>query len=223
MNRILIIDTENISSKQYNEMYNLIGSQRKKKVDSLVFKQDKILSVVSEIGLLYLISFELKFSEDLLIKKYGNNCKPFLPISPQLYFNISHTKNCCAVAICDKEIGIDIENISELNYADMLNIMNESFTDNEIKCLLNSSSFKDAFYAIWTRKEAFYKKSGEGLSFLNLKKLSFDYETESLWSSKYNNIILSVCNIKKTDSVINIIDNQEIDSITQHIKKWMNK
>jgi 4'-phosphopantetheinyl transferase len=83
----------------------------------------------------------------------------------QLSFNLTHSHELGLVAISSRRaIGVDIEYIrSEL--ADE-QIARRFFSNREADALLSSplELRKEAFFACWTRKEAFIKAIGEGLS-----------------------------------------------------------
>lgn len=95
--------------------------------------------------------------------KYG---KPTLTEPPgDLRFNLSHTSGLVLLAVCKgKNIGVDIERIrKDLNVKE---ISGRFFSAAEQRALLRMPevSSHEAFFACWTRKEAFVKARGEGLS-----------------------------------------------------------
>lgn len=88
--------------------------------------------------------------------EYG---KPFIANHLYLQFSISHTKNAIAVALSDKPIGVDIEQIRDASDALVLKTMNASEQQ-----LITESEHPDAtFIALWTRKEAVLKLIGTGI------------------------------------------------------------
>lgn len=93
-------------------------------------------------------------SSELHFEK-GAHGKPFLREFPDFHFNISHTKTALAVAFGDSPLGVDIEKLRDISLKPA-----RRFCENEQKYIKNE---KDFFY-IWTRKEAYIKRSGEGLS-----------------------------------------------------------
>ncbi len=103
---------------------------------------------------------DIKFS-------YKDNGKPVLideQNPQQLQFNMSHSGNIAILAICrNQSVGIDIEFIQRKS--DWHGISKRFFTPNEQQALfkLPEAQQKDAFYQIWTRKEAHMKVTGEGL------------------------------------------------------------
>jgi 4'-phosphopantetheinyl transferase len=114
---------------------------------------------------------------------YNQYGKPFLApefSSYQLNFNLSHSDNMALYAITrNREIGIDVERVrSDVEYEE---IAKQFFSVNEraILCMIPTEKKLEAFYNCWTRKEAYIKAHGEGLS---LPLDSFDVSV-SLWES----------------------------------------
>jgi 4'-phosphopantetheinyl transferase len=93
--------------------------------------------------------------------RYG---KPFLP-DHSLWFNVSHSHDrmLCAVTPCGP-IGIDIERISAAR--DLQGIAQRYFAAGEYRRFegLRDCDRLRGFYECWTRKEAFIKATGAGLS-----------------------------------------------------------
>ncbi|SDX49967.1 4'-phosphopantetheinyl transferase [Marininema mesophilum] len=89
---------------------------------------------------------------------------------PAIHFNLSHTKGLLACVVTKGvEVGIDVEGTEE----DHLEVMKTVFVDQEISYIQNQKDLqhqKEAFYLIWTRKEAVMKAIGKGFS---LPPLSF--------------------------------------------------
>jgi len=113
-----------------------------------------------------------KVIEDLGINKedskilYNDYGKPFFQKS-QFHFNISHSGNVVVCAFGDEEIGVDIEEIREVDF----DLFKSCFTLQEW-CEIQSSRDKCLkFYDLWTKKEAAIKLVGKGFA---LSPDSFD-------------------------------------------------
>ena len=97
--------------------------------------------------------------------KIGEFGKPKLTNS-DLAFNLSHSKNKAIIAIAiNLQLGIDIEYIDEKIKAK--EIAGNFFSNEEIKqlCALEDVKLADGFFNIWTKKEAFIKAIGTGLTY----------------------------------------------------------
>lgn len=93
--------------------------------------------------------------------------KPFIlpELNPQqIQFNLSHSQNLAILAVCrEHAVGIDIE--CSQRDSDWSGIARRFFTPNEQQALfaLPEAQQKNAFYQLWTRKEAHMKVTGLGL------------------------------------------------------------
>ena len=95
-----------------------------------------------------------------------------------LEFSASHSDGVAIIAISDQSVGVDIERVdptrSERRIADR-------FFANEERTALNDlsdSDFPERFFACWTRKEAFVKAVGCGLS-LDLDRFAVSVDPDS--------------------------------------------
>lgn len=100
--------------------------------------------------------------------------KPYLTDSPELKFNLSHTESFVACAIAEKcEVGIDAEKVDRTVSA--TDIARRFFADAEVRQIeaLPAHSQRDAFFRIWTLKEAYVKACGRGFD-LPLREFWFE-------------------------------------------------
>ncbi len=105
-------------------------------------------------------SSELRFS-------YGAQGKPFLLLETgtQISFNVSHAQGRAAFAFTrGRELGVDLEYVKD-DFDDEL-VANKFFSRAEVLALrtVPTELRKQAFFNCWTRKEAYIKARGEGLS-----------------------------------------------------------
>jgi 4'-phosphopantetheinyl transferase len=85
--------------------------------------------------------------------------------SEPLRFNLSHTAGLSVLAICvDAAVGVDVEAVRPMD--DWRDVAQSHFSRSEIAALdeTASSDRRNAFFRCWTRKEAFLKAHGRGLS-----------------------------------------------------------
>lgn len=100
---------------------------------------------------------------------YTSSKKPYLPrkYNDQLIsFNVSHSHGQALVAISvDRNIGIDIEKIrTDVEY-EKLALRFFSMAEHKALMLCPPAERAAAFFATWTRKEAFVKAVGKGIAF----------------------------------------------------------
>ncbi len=97
----------------------------------------------------------------LLIKKVAGN-KAILfsahkkPYTHGIFFNISHSGEFVICCTAKSEVGCDIEKIKDFPKAIL-----SRFSEDEREYIGNDSS---SFFEIWTKREAYMKMTGEGIS-----------------------------------------------------------
>jgi 4'-phosphopantetheinyl transferase len=103
---------------------------------------------------------------------YNPHGKPELAMAPQgtpslrdrLQFNMAHSEDLAILAISQgRRVGVDVEQIRS-GFANGT-VADSFFTSHEVAALdsLSPSERERAFFACWTRKEAYLKARGEGL------------------------------------------------------------
>jgi 4'-phosphopantetheinyl transferase len=101
--------------------------------------------------------------------EYQAGGKPYLAVDQNpraLQFNVSHSANMALIAVgSEHRLGVDIERIRD--DVDTVSLAERFFSGRERDGLrgLPNSLRVTGFYACWTRKEAFLKATGDGLSF----------------------------------------------------------
>ena len=113
-----------------------------------------------------------------LLFAYSAHGKPSLAAPPvNLEFNLSHSNGSLLLATClERRVGVDIEWVRR--DLDFEGIARQFFSPRECRALaaVPENIRHDAFFACWTRKEAFVKAQGCGLSY---PLCSFDVSTDS--------------------------------------------
>ena len=100
--------------------------------------------------------------------RYDRRGKPYLPGGPS--FNVSHSGDALVVAVAEKgRLGVDVEHVRPVRRR--TRVAARRFTPAEqewIAATDDGVSADEAFFRIWTRKEAFAKAFGRGLSAFRL-------------------------------------------------------
>lgn len=97
--------------------------------------------------------------------EYSEKGKPSLAGMADLRFNLSHSQNGALIAVArGRELGVDIEAVRPLDDAPML--VERFFAPSERRVFAEVPEAKRlaCFYTGWTRKEAYVKARGDGLS-----------------------------------------------------------
>ena len=133
------------------------------------FERDRQHFIVARGCLRTILSCYLKTPAAEIEFIYGVNGKPQLADSCQqaqpLYFNLAHSAGLALYAFTRiGELGVDLELIRTDFTGD--DIANRFFSPGEVACLnaLSAELRHEAFFNCWTRKEAFIKATGSGLS-----------------------------------------------------------
>jgi 4'-phosphopantetheinyl transferase len=123
--------------------------------------------------------------------------KPHLANASGLHFNLSHSQDVAVVAIASAktgELGVDVEAVRPLD--DLMKIAQQFFRADEAEALqrLPVTAQPLAFYRIWTRKEAYLKATGTGLS-MNLDEVRVqvsEHLQTDVWEQLTQHIHVSV-------------------------------
>jgi 4'-phosphopantetheinyl transferase len=97
--------------------------------------------------------------------RYAVRGKPALEGESGLCFNVSHTDGLALMAfVMRRTIGIDVENL--VRAVDAQRLAERFFSERERQALrpLRGDELQAAFFRCWTRKEAYIKAKGDGLS-----------------------------------------------------------
>jgi 4'-phosphopantetheinyl transferase len=119
---------------------------------------------VARANLRRILSRYTDVAPSLLQFQYTANGKPFLANAP-IRFNLSHSSDLAMVAVTrDREVGIDVERIRRDD--DLLDAAEHYFAPVERTALRSLASEEQCigFFRCWTRKEAYLKARGDGLS-----------------------------------------------------------
>lgn len=205
---LYIVEFENLDNFQkYINFMNFVSVEKQKKINKFRFDIDKKLSLFSDLLVRYIACISLNLSnKDLLFSKniYG---KPYLLGNPDFKFNISHTRDAIAVGMSTNEIGVDIEKIKSAD----LKIAERFFCKNELNYIISKDKRQDtSFFEIWTKKEAYTKWIGKGLT---IPLTAFDVTSTEINSKmkviQMNDYIISLC-------CNGVVDTFEIENLSEN-------
>ncbi len=130
------------------------------------FERDRRRFILARGALRTILGGYVKMDPKLIVFDYGPQGKPFLapPIS-SIRFNVAHSGELALVAVSrERELGVDVEFVRSLTWAEQ--IPERFFSPREAAVFrsLPHDLVGPAFFACWTRKEAYIKARGGGLS-----------------------------------------------------------
>ncbi len=132
------------------------------------FPHDRRRFTVARGVLRHIIGAYLGVQPDAVQFKYGRLGKPALDAGApprRLCFNTSHSRTLALFALSrDRELGVDVEYMRAV--PDAAHIAERFFSKSENAALkaLPPEQQHEAFFTCWTRKEAYIKAIGDGLS-----------------------------------------------------------
>jgi len=148
----------------FQELAALLPKHELKRVRSMWIPSVRDRYVISRIFLRTTLSFYLGTDATDIVFELSKFGKPYIAKS-DLEFNLTHSANLALLAVASRRrVGIDVERVS-LD-PPVLDIARRFFSTDEYAALeaLPSDLLPSAFYATWTRKEAFLKGVGLGIA-----------------------------------------------------------
>lgn len=143
----------------------LLSQDERQRAARFHFSEDRERFIASRGILRTLLGTYLERESASLRFQYWDKGKPWLPKAPDLHFNVAHSGEIIVWAFArDRRVGIDVEEI-RTDFSTQ-EIAERFFSSSERRALgaLASSQRHRAFFQCWTRKEAFLKATGDGLS-----------------------------------------------------------
>jgi 4'-phosphopantetheinyl transferase len=145
---------------------SILSADERERARRFYFQRDRSRWLVGRGCLRMLLGRYLDVPPETLSFGYGRFGKPHLNgLETPVQFNASHSGDILLIAVTlDRAVGIDVERIrSSLS---VLEIAERFFSPRERGALaaLPEALRTDAFFDCWTRKEAYIKARGEGLS-----------------------------------------------------------
>lgn len=149
------------------EMFALLSPLERVRAARFAFERDRRTFVMSHGILRSLLGTVCRQDPAKLRFRQGLRGKPYLEDAPAgVQFNLSHCEGFCLVGISlGPAIGVDIERVRQTD--DMPQLVRQCFSAAERLefAALPPGDQMNGFFNGWTRKEAFVKAIGDGLSY----------------------------------------------------------
>lgn len=151
----------------FSHVFSILSTDEQEKANNFYFEKHKKHYVYRRFALRKILSKYYNIDPKTISFSYNDYQKPYIEDNIHLLqFNMSASNIMAMLAITKNDLlGIDIECIKPID--DIINIAKQFFSSKEISNFLLIPEYKklEAFYTIWTRKEAFIKAIGDGLSY----------------------------------------------------------
>jgi 4'-phosphopantetheinyl transferase len=158
-----------LDTKESSHYESLLSVDERERAGRFRFERDRHRYVVGRGCLRRLIAQYLAISPAKIMFAYNDYGKPYLPAQPEqpdLRFNVTHSQQFALLGFtwC-RRLGVDIEIIRP--FADLDDLVCRFFAPDEVSAwrTIHPAQQIEAFLCGWTRKEAFIKAIGDGLSY----------------------------------------------------------
>lgn len=153
---------------QIEWLTNLLAQDERTRAGRFHFAKDRNHYIASRGLLRSILGRYLQVAPQQIQFSYGSHGKPTLhstAAQPPLRFNVSHAGGLALFAFTrTRELGVDIELIRPIEEAEQIAQRFFSERENVVFTSLARTVHEQAFFNCWTRKEAYIKARGEGLS-----------------------------------------------------------
>jgi 4'-phosphopantetheinyl transferase len=153
---------------QIESFLHSLAADEQARAERFYFERDREHFVVARGVLRAILGGYLNRAPECVSFRYGSHGKPALagePDADAIRFSVSHSHGIALYAVTrGREVGIDLERIRfDL---EVVEIAERFFSRREAAMLrtLPTAAQRQAFFRCWTRKEAYVKARGEGLS-----------------------------------------------------------
>lgn len=157
-----------VSPAQVERLRQLLSVDEADRACRFHFERDRQRFIVGRGLLRMIVSRYVLQSPDSLRFDYTEYGKPYLAAASgqqSLAFNVSHSDELALFALShNRELGVDIERVRPTIEYEQIAARFFSSSEYEQLCALPPAHRMTAFYRCWTRKEAYIKARGGGLS-----------------------------------------------------------
>lgn len=202
----------NLTQKQFDALLKYVSPEKISRIRKFHFFRDAQNTLVGDVLARMEIGRRTGLSNDQLLFIRSEYGKPFLIDKPRVHFNISHTGTYVTCVIDNEPVGIDIEEIKNID----LKIAERFFAPDEISYILtgNFDLQIKRFFEVWTMKESHIKWEGRGLSkpLPSFSVFSLHDNPKLYYHCVYEDkeVIAYVCTLKREAPTIKMISISEL-------------
>jgi 4'-phosphopantetheinyl transferase len=144
-----------------------LHDEERRRADRFHFAVDRDRFLVGRAALRALLAQQIGRAPDAIAYETAPHGKPALArnLANGLHFNMAHSRGLALIALTRAaEVGVDVEAMSEM--PDLLAVATRFFAPAEVAIVRAMAGQEriEAFFTCWTRKEAYIKALGTGLS-----------------------------------------------------------
>ena len=156
-----------IEENQLLPLYKILAASEQARAGRFRFRQDSVRFIAARAALRILIAEYIGTSPGAVIFSQNKYGKPELggACALPLKFNLSHSESLAAFAFSfETEVGVDIELVHPLPGIELLSEQSFSIQEYVAFGQVKSDRKTHEFFRYWTRKEAYLKGLGLGLT-----------------------------------------------------------
>jgi 4'-phosphopantetheinyl transferase len=157
------------SHQHLQGLYEILSLDERRKAERFHFQVDRERHVIGRALARIVLAHLLDVAPNNVRFRYNKFGKPYLDCNdngPQRRFNLSHSGDLILLAVAaGREIGVDVEGVRQDVKVDRIAARYFSARERAELASLPPEKRAAAFFACWSRKEAFIKAKGIGLSF----------------------------------------------------------
>jgi len=159
----------NPASHDADGLFSLLADCELERAGNFRFEEHRHRWVAGRAMLRMILSGVTQQSPESVVFEYNDHAKPrlhYLSGNETVHFNLTHSGDVALLAVTSAgPVGIDVEQVKRLPNIDA--VVDRFFSPAERRAFKTVSGDADrlqAFYACWTRKEAYLKALGCGMS-----------------------------------------------------------
>jgi phosphopantetheine--protein transferase-like protein len=162
---LIILKTGDVNPEELNRLGSFLSEEETLKSLRFRFARDRMSYTVVHGMLRWMLGRKLGISPKAVKINYNSYGKPSVAGYPgELFFNLSHSSGVSVLAFDPGHtVGVDVERIDE--DFDYKPIVQHFFSHGEGQYIFGlKEASRQRFYEIWTRKEAYLKAMGLGIT-----------------------------------------------------------
>ena len=165
-----------LSQSVYERLLQSISPENRRRCNRFRLREDSLRTLYGELILRHVLCEHFSFKNDEIEIIKGVDGKPYIKDFP-VHFNISHAGDFVVCAFSEQEVGVDIEQIRNVDLA----IAKRYFCKSECEDLYakNTDHRLNYFFSLWTLKESYMKWLGGGMS-IPLDSFCFKIDDEGI-------------------------------------------
>lgn len=162
--------TTHLALEEILHMQEWLAPDERQRAQKFYFERDRQRFIIARGGLRRLLGLYLGIAPESLRFQYNEYGKPALAMpelsaASHLCFNISHSRELILYAFTlDRAVGVDVEYMRDNIELESLAKISFSPAERQELLALPAQLQLEGFYNCWTRKEAYIKARGRGLS-----------------------------------------------------------